>query len=161
MWKHCFIILLLLFIAFPAFAWRGRVVSVATGDTLSVQPIEGGKLVQITLWGIQCPKLSQPSGRSARFFLNSLCLFKVVDVDEKAGSDPNSLLAIVYLDDGTALQKQMLTNGFAWIYDEDCRGCYGWKIAEREARRSNRGIWKQNNPIPPWEWEDPNESSGE
>ena len=136
----------------PALAWQGRIVSISSGDTFAVQPLEGGEQVQVKLWGITCPDVYQPGGQLAKSFVDNLCLFKVVDVKDKVLSSASLLFATVHLDDGSTLQQQLLESGLAWVYDKECKGCYRWKMAEREAQKDNLGIWKREVPSAPEDW---------
>lgn len=150
MYKFIFLFLFLS-CSLPALAWQGRVVSISAGDTLTVQPVEGGEQVQVKLWGITSPETYQPGGQLAKSFVDNLCLFKVVDIKDKALSSANQLFAMVHLEDGSTLQQQLLENGLAWVYDKECKGCYRWKMVEREAQKSSLGIWNQEAPTQPWE----------
>lgn len=140
----------------PALAWQGRIVAVSAGDTMAVQPLEGGGLILVKLWGVSCPETYQPGGQLAKAFVDNLCLFKVVDIKDKVLSSANQLFAMVHLEDGSTLQQQLLQNGLAWVFDKECKGCYRWKMAEREARKDNLGIWKQEPATPLGEWTDKN-----
>lgn len=152
MLKQFTLAFLLVIFPLPAFAWEARVVSVADGDTITVEPLEGGDRVKIRLWGIDCPETNQPYGQAAKVFVNELCLFKVVDIEDKDIDRYKRLVATVNLADGTTLQERLLASGLAWVYKRYCVGCYPWIQLEVEARNKHIGLWKDKNPTPPWKW---------
>lgn len=50
----------------PAWAWSGKVTYITDGDTLWVQPSQGGKPVKIRVNGIDAPEICQAGGQAAR-----------------------------------------------------------------------------------------------
>lgn len=63
-----------------------------------------------------------------------------------------TLAAAVALPDGRVAQEELLRAGLAWVYRDYCRKCVYWFNLEEEAKNAHRGLWRQNNPVPPWEW---------
>ena len=39
----------------------------------------------------------------------------------------------------------------AWVYPKYCPDCLQWKAPEQEARDARRALWRDDNPMPPWE----------
>ena len=152
--KLC-IILLLIFSLLPeqALAWEARVVAVADGDSITVEPVSGGDRVKIRLYGIDCPELKQPGGVFAKAFTQKATLYQVVEIEEKDTDQYKRTVAIVHLR-GTTLQDLLLRDGGAWIYTKYCKAdeCSAWMDLEREALQAKRGLWFHDNPVPPWEW---------
>ena len=54
----------------------------------------------------------------------------------------------------TAVNEEIIKNGFAWQYRKYCKAffCSDWLKLEEQARNNRIGLWKDKNPIPPWEW---------
>ena len=40
----------------------------------------------------------------------------------------------------------------AWVYDQYAKGYTGLYPIQKEARDARRGLWVDNDPVPPWEW---------
>lgn len=47
--------------------------------------------------------------------------------------------------------EEMVRAGLAWAISPK------YRQLEREARRAKRGLWKEENPVPPWEYRDKHE----
>ena len=79
--------LCLLLVIPVAHAEQFRVVAVSDGDTLTVEPIEGGDRAKVRLHGIDAPELRQPYGEAAKTFTLNMTLFKEIDVLPNTVSD--------------------------------------------------------------------------
>lgn len=149
-----FIILTLLLLPIPAWAWEARVVAVADGDTLTVEPVSGGDRIKVRLHGIDAPEKDQPDGELSRAFTFKAALYKTVDVQPTSqGRDRyGRTVAVIILPTGEALQAALLRNGHAWVWPRYCPSCPEWDALQEDARRNKRGLWASPDPIPPWEW---------
>ena len=147
--------LALLILTMPAFvyAWSARVVFVQDGDIIAVEPIDGGDRVRVRLWGIDCPEFDQHYGSRARSYVTDLTLDKIVVIEDKDKDRYGRTVAIIKLDNGEILQQLLLKDGLAWVYRGFCQECDSWIALEIDARELKQGLWKDDNPIPPWEWE--------
>ena len=74
------LLFLCLLLAVPAFAEPFRVVDVADGDTITIEPKHGGARSKVRLHGIDAPEMGQPYGQVAKSFVAKAALFKDVDV---------------------------------------------------------------------------------
>ena len=117
--KKIIFILALLLIPSHALAFPARVVAVADGDTITVEPVEGGDRIKIRLYGIDCPEGNQPFGSIAKDFVVKLTLHKVVDIAVKDKDRYGRTVAIVKLN-GDILQELLLENGLAWVSANSC-----------------------------------------
>jgi len=155
---HCFKRLalqaFLLLISIPAFAELYRVVAVSDGDTLTVEPIEGGDRAKVRLHGIDAPELRQPYGEAAKTFTFNTILFKEIEVrPEPQGTDRyGRIVAVVEIPGTGILQELLLEAGLAWVYPSYCRDCSGWETIQEQARGQRKGLWTDENPVEPWEW---------
>lgn len=158
MFRQFTLAFLLVLFSLPAFGWEARVVSVADGDTITVEPIEGGDRVKIRLWGIDCPETNQPYGQVAKGFVNDKLLFKQVRVESKGTDRYKRTVAIVTYPEGEGLwtiQETLLRNGLAWLwprYCKDAKPCNKWAGLQKASREKHLGLWEEDSPIPPWEW---------
>ena len=58
----------------------------------------------------------------------------------------------VILPDGLSLNKELVFVGLAWWYRKYAPDDRTLKALESGAREAKRGLWIDENPIPPWEW---------
>ena len=146
---------LFLFVPSLAYAWPARVVAVTDGDTITVEPLDGGDRVKVRLYGIDCPESKQPYGQAAKGFVNNAVLFQTVSIMEIATDRYKRLVAIVTLPNGEVLQHLLLKAGLAWVYSSFCKEvfpCNNWGLLQKEAWVNKTGLWADKNPVPPWEW---------
>ena len=150
-------------------ALLGRVVGVTDGDTVTV--LDAAKAQhKVRLAGIDAPEKGQPLGQRAKDNLSRLVFGKDVRVAWRKKDRYGRLVGTVWvvspdmpctgkpdcpknLDAGLA----QLTVGLAWHYkkyaneqEPQQRGQY--EFAEEEAKAKRVGLWKDANPVPPWEW---------
>ena len=152
--KRLALLAILQLISIPAFAEQFRVVAVSDGDTLTVEPIEGGDRAKVRLHGIDAPELRQPYGESAKTFTLNMTLFKVIDVQPTPqGNDRyGRIVGIVEIPGTGILQELLLEAGLAWVYPAFCKDCGTWETIQERARGQRKGLWTEDNPIEPWEW---------
>ena len=135
--------------------FTAKVQWVPDGDTIHCR--EAGDEVRIRLFGIDSPEIDQPGYEAARDALrravdDQTVEIRVVDVDQY-----DRLVARVILPGrGNAneidVNRQQVLDGMAWWYrtfapDED-----DLKSAEQSARSARRGLWREDDPLPPWEF---------
>lgn len=143
--------------------FNGKIFTVVRGDTMDVMslgiilplvntPIRG-KIKRIKLDGVESPTFDQPFGDEARDFVSELVLNKKVRV-EWQGQIKRSYLpentARVFLMDGRELNREIVREGYGWCSQSEDNTPL--KQLETEARIARRGLWADDNPIPPREW---------
>ena len=133
-------------------AWEGRIVSVYDGDTLTIEPVYGGKRIKVRLHGIDSPERKQPYGEIARSFIHKNFLYKTFIIKEIDIDRYKRVVAILYLKNGISLQEILLQYGMAWVWPRYCNNCEEWEDVQNKSKQDNIGLWGTHNPIPPWEW---------
>ena len=130
-------------------SFRGRVISIADGDTLTV--LDGQSQRQtIRLAGIDAPERGQPFSKAAKQALGKLCFQRDVGVDVTDTDRYGRHVGWVTVD-GTSVNQQLVSLGLAWHYQQyDDRAELA--ISEDQARSQGRGLWADAAPIAPWEW---------
>ncbi len=128
-------------------AINAKVISVIDGNTLEVFTPEKQKL-KVVLYGIDSPELGQKFGNEAKKFLEGIVLNKEVVLDVKGKDSFGNHVAIVMLDNRLDLRVELLKEGLAWTAEKnspkDLEPYKTW------AQRKARGLWQQENPVPPW-----------
>jgi endonuclease YncB( thermonuclease family) len=151
---------------FPAFAGtlEGRVVGVSDGDTITVLDSDK-RQHKVRLTGIDAPEKSQPFGEASKKNLSRLVYLKDVRVESHKQDRYGRTLGKVWVRPsdctkcGLTLDANLaqLTVGMAWWYRKYAseqpaadRGQY--EFAEQEAKARKAGLWREPNPMPPWDW---------
>ena len=127
----------------------GRVVGVSDGDTIEV--MRAGRAVRVRLQGVDSPESHQAYGTRAKQFTSDLVFGKTVAVQVHGTDQYGRILGEVILPDGRSLNRELVRNGYAWWYRRYSDDPVLRRL-EEEARRERRGLWRDKNPIPPWEF---------
>ena len=151
------LLLALLLIAFPAFAAPPaaeprltlKVTSVHDGDTFTGINEANGQ-VKVRLDGVDAPELSQPHGQASRKALGDKLFGKTVTVVTKKHHRYGRTIGHVLIDKRD-VNLELLEVGAVWhytAYDRNKR----LREAEASARAAKEGLWKDPNPMAPWDW---------
>jgi micrococcal nuclease len=136
----------------PAWAWSGKVIGVADGDTITV--LRDKQPHKIRLYGIDCPEKRQPFGNKAKQFTSKLVFGKVVEVEPVDMDRYGRTVAFVRVENIT-LNEELIKEGFAWVYRKYCTlpVCNDrWDGLELNARLGKLGLWGDSDHIPPWDF---------
>ena len=135
----------------PSWAWSGKVIGVADGDTITV--LRDKQPQKIRLYGIDCPEKRQPFGKRAKQFTSKLVFGKLVDIEPVTVDRYGRTVAFVRVEN-TSVNEELIKGGLAWVYSRYCKLplCARWQSLEVEARIRKRGLWGDSNHIPPWEF---------
>ncbi len=153
---QCFASLLILFTCnLNAATLQGKVINVADGDTITVLDDNKTKH-KIRLQGIDAPEKAQPYGQKSKQSLNQWVHGQTVTVDFQKKDKYGRTVGKVLLN-GTDICLAQIKSGMAWHYKQyqseqtkEERDTYAQ--AEQEAKAQAIGLWKDKNPIPPWEF---------
>lgn len=129
--------------------FRGRVVAVADGDTLTV--MKNGAPAKIRLEGIDCPEKKQPFGDRAYMFAFREANNQTVAIRPKGKDRYGRIIGDVILPDGRSLNAELVRLGLAWHYKKYSSDKNLARL-EREARAAGSGLWSQADPTAPWDW---------
>jgi len=127
----------------------GKVIKVYDGDTIQILTHSGDK-IKVRLYGIDCPEKAQPYGNDAKNLLSFLTNNNIVRVGYDKKGRYGRIIGKVYCNN-VYVNKRLVKLGLAWHYKQYSKDKDLAK-AEAEAKRDKMGLWKQNNPIPPWAW---------
>jgi endonuclease YncB( thermonuclease family) len=153
---HLFIVLSFLFSVMvspgcASEAFVGSVKKIIDGDSLLI--VSANKTIEVRLYGIDCPEYRQPFSNAARKMVQTkVGGFKVL-VQPEYYDKYERMVAIVHYGDVT-LNSELVRAGLAWVSPYFCRRdiCTSWQQLENSARASKRGLWREKEPVPPWEW---------
>jgi endonuclease YncB( thermonuclease family) len=150
---------LLVALAASPLAWAetytGRVVRISDGDTVVVLD-ESRVQHKVRLSGIDAPEKKQPFGNSSKQNLASLVFGRTVTVEtsklDRYGREIGKI--VIGTTDANLAQ---IRAGLAWHYrqyDRELRreDRVAYSQAETLARQERRGLWRDANPVPPWDF---------
>lgn len=125
-------------------------IKVIDGDSILIRV--GGAKKEVRLWGIDSPEYDQPYAAAAKKCTASL-LTDSLKIKVIGRDGYNRILGMVYSGD-ICINRELVRQGAAWVYDYYCRSaeCREWAGLERKARVQKRGLWRDDDPIPPWKW---------
>jgi endonuclease YncB( thermonuclease family) len=129
----------------------GVVTRVSDGDTLRLTPNDGPP-VMVRLLGIDAPERNQPHGPEALAVLEQLVAGEQVTVESANRDRYGRLVGEVLLPDGRRVTHEVVRLGSAWWSCEHARNDLRLRALEAEARVARRGLWAQDDPVPPWTW---------
>ena len=131
-----------------SWAWTGKVVGIADGDTITV--LKAKAPVKIRLYGIDCPERGQAFGKKAKQFTAGMVFRKMVRIEPVDRDRYGRTVAWVYVD-GKNLCEELVRAGLAWHYKKYSSD---QSLADLEilARQSRAGIWSDPHAMPPWEY---------
>lgn len=132
---------------------------VLDGDTVLVSG--SGSKIKIRLDAIDCPEDNQPWGEEAKYALVRMIGGRTVYLETHGLDRYGRTLAVIYVMDGaelTNVNEQMVMLGHAWVmgkvfYQHLSKSRqHQLRLLGRWAKSKRVGLWKTENPIPPWEW---------
>ena len=133
----------------------GQVTKVHDGDSIHITP-PGQKRIIIRLAGIDAPEIKQPGGIASRDKLRSMILNRTASARCHKKDRYRRSVCVVYFN-GKDMNLAMVRAGLAWHYkqyqNEQTR-LQRWQYSrgEQQARRSGRGLWADDNRMPPWKY---------
>lgn len=144
------LLFLLLLFSLQAFSQTYKVIGIKDGDTVSIL-VEGTEKT-VRLAHIDCPEKKQPFGTKAKEAISELCFGKFVTLVGDGKTDRNGRsIAELILPNGINVNKALVKMGLAWHFKKYSKDDSYAKL-EIAARNKKAGLWKDKNPIAPWEW---------
>ncbi len=153
----CLLLALALALACTAHAETitGRVVGVADGDSITV--LDANKVQhKIRLSGIDAPEKKQAFGNRSKESLSALAFDKTVNVETSKRDRYGRQIGKVLIN-GRDVNLVQVERGMAWFYrqyqrDQSPNDRRLYEAAENAARAGKRGLWRDADPVPPWEF---------
>lgn len=130
-------------------AFTGVVVGIEDGDTLTV--LRNKARFTLHVAGVDAPELDQPYGQAAKRLVAALAKDQVVTVKVFVTGRQGRLTGEVWLKGRRNLAKELVKAGLAWVK----RGALvaaDLEQIEADAKEVQRGLWVDQDPVPPWEW---------
>lgn len=157
------ILLLLLSTGALAETFKGEIVHVADGDTVTL--LVQKRQIKIRLNGIDAPEKAQSFGNRSKQNLEKLTHSReaIADCPKKDKYGRHVCKVYVQPPQCSNCEKtldaglEQIRAGFAWWYrayakDQRKADRELYDQAENDARLHQRGLWVDDKPVPPWEW---------
>lgn len=133
----------------------GIAIAIKDGDTFNVRTADQ-KVLTIRIAAIDAPERQQPFGSAAREALSARILDRTVQVQWTKRDRDQRLVGKVNV--GLRdIGLEMIRDGAAWhathyMREQSAKDRALYSEAEVDARRGKYGLWKSENPVPPWEF---------
>jgi len=127
--------------------YTGKITRVIDGDTFVMQTITGS--VKVRLDGIDCPENKQPYSAESKAFLSKF--LNLGSKIHKKGTDRYGRVLGVLWVEGININLLMVKEGYPWHFKKYSKDT-ALAEAEIKARENKKGLWKDPNPIAPWDW---------
>jgi endonuclease YncB( thermonuclease family) len=128
--------------------FEGAVLRIVDGDSLIV--LFGRQQIRVRLKEIDAPELKQPFGESSRQSLTEICGKKTARVLWTQKDRNSRTLGSVWCD-GIDANAEQVRRGMAWVFDRYVKDRSLYAVQDG-ARRARLGLWRDADPLPPWEW---------
>lgn len=147
---------------------NGLVKKVADGDTVTI--VSGGnRKLKVRLYGIDAPETKKPRkpgqafGEEAKQALSDKIIGRLVSLEIVDKDQYKRVVGIIRYA-GRDINQEMIAEGMAWAYRSYLHTPYASEYinAESVARLNRKGLWRDKNQIPPWEFrhrQNPNKHS--
>ena len=126
-----------------------KVVGVKDGDTFVV--LHEKKEIVVRLEHIDAPEKNQPFGYKAKQFASDFCFGKTVVVIGNGKKDRNGRWIGEIFFKNQNLGKELVRNGLAWHFKRYSKS-ENYADLEAAARKKKVGLWRDKDPIAPWNW---------
>ena len=134
------------------------VVGVSDGDTITARCGFPGSYdqVKVRINGVDAPEKKQPFGQRAKEAMSDLVFGRSVDLAcHKVDRYGRSVCKVSV--NGRDVGLEMLALGMAWWYrsyakEQSREDRANYETMEAQARESRLGLWRDANPVAPWEW---------
>ena len=121
---------------------------VVDGDTVHLY--HDDTIYKVRLIEIDAPERNQPFGKDSTDYLKLLLNEGKVDVEISGTDRYGRKLGRLYWK-GRDINREMVIAGYAWVYDDYITDKSFYEN-QSKARELRKGLWKDSNSIPPWEW---------
>jgi len=160
--KRLIIIILFLLSTYTYADFNAEVLRIIDGDTVVVVDSDGQKL-RIRLLGIDTPEKNQRFGYESSAYLKKILNKQSVTIISSPDKNKpytlgyyKRIIGKIFLN-GRDINLEMIQKGMAWHFkkykkSQPMNDRYSYNKAEVNARKKNIGLWKNENPLPPWKW---------
>lgn len=130
-----------------------KVIGVKDGDTVEVLYYQLPMVIRLE--HIDAPEKKQAFGTVSKQKLSDLCFGKnvtIVSTGKKGNYDGRGrMIAEIYVNDKTNVNKEMVKSGLAWHYKKYSKSDEYAQL-ENVARKNRVGLWADKSVVAPWDF---------
>ena len=131
----------------PEEARYAKVDRVIDGDTIVLMDRS-----RVRLEGIDAPERDQPCGPVATSALEYMGGRAIYYVETDKDRYDRMLATLYHSKEGYNINASLVCAGFAWWYERYAPENQLLEDCQKEAREAPKGLWEDDDPMPPWEW---------
>jgi micrococcal nuclease len=136
-------------VAVGAVEISGIVTEVRDGDSVTL--VNRQATYKIRLADIDAPEWKQKYGNDSRASLFHTCGLKRATA-ETIGEDRFGRTLAHLTCAGVDANRRQVERGWAWVFRQFAPKESPLYAVEQVARKAKRGVWQDDEPVPPWEW---------
>lgn len=125
------------------------IVGVTDGDTLTALSADNQQ-VKCRLYGIDAPEKKQAFGQASKLSLSQLSFGRSAQIDIVSRDRYGRSVCKIAVG-GVDVNKEQIARGMAWMYRKYAKDP-GYSEAESRAQSRRIGIWRDEQPVPPWDF---------
>ncbi len=126
-----------------------RIVGVSDGDTLTALGADL-RTLKCRLYGIDAPEKRQAFGQASKLSLSALSYGRTANIDI-VGRDRYGRAICKIAVAGLDVNKEQIARGMAWMYRRYASD-RSYSDAELNAQARRVGIWREPQPVAPWDF---------
>ena len=143
----------------------GVVTEIIDGDTFKYcptkeEPCSEDEWVEVDLWGVDAPELTPKeqffSKKASQYLLDELLKETVVlELMSKDDAGKQMVKVLIVNHPNSNFNVHLLMEGYGWstVTDEDeVSDTVSYREAEKFAQKRKLGLWREIEPIAPWDW---------
>ena len=131
----------------PSEARWVKVDRVTDGDTIVLMD-----RTRVRLHGIDAPERDQPYGPVSTSALEYMVGRAIYYVETDKDRYDRMLATLYHSKEGYNINASLVCAGFAWWYERYAPENQLLEDCQKEAREAPKGLWEDDDPMPPWEW---------
>ena len=124
-----------------------KVDRITDGDTIVLRDS-----TRVRLHGTDTPERDQPYGSEATAALESMVEGSVYIVEVDTDRYGRMVGRLYHSTEGYDINASMVCAGHAWWYERYAPNSELLEGCQEEAQDAPKGLWKSDDPMPPWEW---------
>ena len=135
------------FVAHSGEVIKGIITNVIDGNTIEISTGDH-EIYKVLLHGIDSPEPGQNYAEQAKSLLSKLLYNKSVTILVHGKDRLGIRLGEILIDGASDPRHELIKEGLAWTSEKE--PIVELESLKEHARSKGKGLWKEENPIPPW-----------
>lgn len=143
----------------------GKVTQIVDGDTFKYcptdeEPCSAEDWLEVDLWGVDAPELAPEeqffSKKASQYLVDELLHETVILEQMKTDDGGRPMVKVLIVNHPNSnFNVHLLLEGHGWSTttdDDDVADVVAYREAEKFAKERKLGLWREIEPVAPWEW---------